>query len=90
MWSAGEKAVDWLNRQRNIIAHSGARATRDLAAVGIFGCMKVLTVLHQEGHMKAEFPVEMFRHAKLTAAWTENPPAWVPSGSVAETTDFSS
>jgi hypothetical protein len=90
MWPAGERALDWLNKQRNNIAHNGERASYGMAAVGIFGCMKILTVLHQEGYVVAEFPVEMFRHAKLSAAWTENPPPWVPSGSIAEAMDFSS
>jgi hypothetical protein len=88
LWPAGEKALKWLNKQRNAIAHSGGTATASQAAVGIFGCMRILRALHEERLVEAEFPVDVFRHAKVTAAWTEGPPEWVPSGKEAEEMSF--
>lgn len=90
LWPAADQAIDWLNEKRNRIAHSGGKADESSAAVGIFGCMKLITVLHLEGFAVAEFPVEMFRHAKVTASWTADRPAWVPVGPIAESNDFES
>ena len=90
MWPGSEKALDWLNRTRNELAHSGRKADYATAAKGIFACVKTLTVLSQNQMVEADFTVEFFRHSKLTAAWTENAPDWVPSGSLAESMDFNS
>lgn len=90
MWPASDKAVTWLNKKRNEIAHGGATADHAAAATAIFACIKTLVTLHQNRMIDAEFPVEIFRHAKITAAWTENPPDWVPSGQLAESMDFDS
>jgi hypothetical protein len=90
MWAGSEKALDWLNKTRNELAHSGRKADYATAAKGIFACVKTLTVLSQNQLMEADFTVEFFRHSKLTAAWTENAPDWVPSGSLAESMDFNS
>jgi hypothetical protein len=84
LWPQAEKALEWLNRIRNNIAHGGFGADYHSAAVGIYACIKLLHTLHDAKLMTAEFPVEFFRHAKLTAAWTLSPPAWVPVGSQAE------
>lgn len=90
MWPGSEKALDWLNRNRNRIAHSGKKADYATAAQGIFVCVKTLIVLSQNQLMDADFTVEFFRHSKLTAAWTENAPDWVSSGPSAESWDFDS
>ncbi|MGB7570548.1 MAG: hypothetical protein WBL87_02200, partial [Methanothrix sp.] len=60
------------------------------AAQGIFACVKTLTVLSQNQMLEADFTVNFFRHSKITAAWTENAPDWVPSGPLAESMDFNS
>lgn len=90
LWPQAEKALEWLNRIRNNIAHGGHGADYHSAAVGIYACMQLLHTMHHAKLMTAEFPVEFFRHAKLTAGWTFNPPAWVPIGSEAESMDFNS
>ncbi|HLD65533.1 MAG TPA: hypothetical protein VJA19_05790 [Pseudomonas sp.] len=90
LWPQAEKALEWLNKIRNNIAHGGFGADYHSAAVGIYVCIKLLHTLHAANLMAAEFPVEFFRHAKLTAAWTLNPPAWVPVGGQAESMDFDS
>ena len=90
LWPAADKAIDWLNERRNKIAHSGGTADESSAAIGLFGCIKLIAVLHLEGFVVAEFPVELFRHAKLTASWAADRPAWVPIGPIAESNDFSS
>jgi hypothetical protein len=88
MWPGSDRALDWLNRTRNRLAHTGEKADYATAAKGIFACVKTLIVLSQNHMMEADFTVEFFRHSKLTAAWTENAPDWVPSGSLAESMDF--
>jgi hypothetical protein len=90
MWPGSEKALDWLNSTRNKLAHSGSKADYASAAKGIFACIKTLTVLSQNQMVEADFSVEFFRHSKLTAAWTENAPDWVPSGPLADSLDFDS
>jgi hypothetical protein len=90
MWPGSEKTLKWLNRTRNRLAHSGEKADHATAAWGIFACVKILTVLSQNQLMEADFTVDFFRHSKLTAAWTENAPDWVPSGPLAESWDFDS
>lgn len=90
LWPQAEKALEWLNKIRNNIAHGGFGADYHSAAVGIYACIKLLHTLHAAKLMTAEFPVEFFRHAKLTAAWTLNPQSWVPTGSQAESLDFES
>jgi hypothetical protein len=88
MWPHAETALEWLNRSRNNAAHQGYRADYSTAAKAIYVSIKVLVILHQNKMIDCEFPVEMFRHAKITAAWTENPPKWVPQGKEAEAFDF--
>lgn len=90
MWPDSEKALIWLNETRNRLAHSGEKADYATAAQGIFACVKTLIVLSQNQLMEADFTVEFFRHSKITAAWTENVPDWVPSDSLAESFDFNS
>jgi hypothetical protein len=90
MWPGSEKALDWLNRTRNQSLHGGRKVDYASAAQGIFACIKTLTVLSQNQIVEADFSVELFRHSKLTAAWTENAPDWVPSGPLAESMDFDS
>lgn len=90
MWPGSEKALKWLNDTRNRLAHKGEKADYAAAAQGIFACVKILTVLSQNQMIEADFTVEFFRHSKLTAAWTENAPDWVPSGPLAESWDFNS
>lgn len=88
LWPRAEKALEWLNRIRNNIAHGGFGADYSSAAVGIYACIKLLLTLHESKLLIAEFPVEFFRHSKLTASWTLNPPDWVPSGPQAESMDY--
>ena len=90
IWSNSERAIDWVNKIRNNIAHGGLDIDYNYAAVGIYACIKLLHVLHVEKIISAEFPVEFFRNAKLTASWTKAPPDWVPTGSIAESMDFNS
>lgn len=87
-WQRAEKALEWLNKIRNNIAHGGFSADYHSAAVGIYACIKLLITLHEAKLLTAEFPVEFFRHSKLTACWTLNPPEWVPSGAQAESMDY--
>lgn len=88
MWPESEVALAWLNTERNRAMHGGYKATRRAAALALFAAMKALVVLWRNGLADTEFPVEMFRHAKLTAAWEEDPPDWVPAGPKAETFEF--
>ena len=88
MWPEAPAALDWLNSTKTNYAHAGSRADYFAAAKAIYVCIKVLVTLHKNKMVHCEFPVEMFRHAKLIAAWTENPPAWVPQGKQAEAFDF--
>lgn len=84
MWGDAETALKWLNEKRNAVAHGGYQAEYSTAAKAVYACIKTLVVLNQNGLIKAEFPTEMFRHAKITAAWTETPPKWVPKRQDAE------
>lgn len=88
IWSDAETALRWLNERRNSIAHSGYQADHSTAAKAIYACMKTIVVLDQHKLTEAKFPVEMFRHAKVTAAWSEDPPKWVPEGEDAESFTF--
>jgi hypothetical protein len=90
LWPSSSQALTWLNTTRNHIAHSGERVDYATAAKGIFVCLKTLVVLKENGIVHADFTVELFRHAKITAAWTANPPDWIPSGELAESMDFRS
>lgn len=90
MWPGSDRALDWLNRTRNRLAHDGEKADYATAAKGIFACIKTLTVLGQNHLLDADFTIEFFVHSKITAAWTEDAPAWVPSGSLVGSKDFNS
>lgn len=46
--------------------------------------------MREHGLTSVEINVELFRHSKITAAWTKNAPDWIPSGEVAESMDFRS
>lgn len=90
MWPESKRALDWLNTNRNRLAHAGEKADYATAAKGIFACVKTLTVLGQNELMESDFTVEFFRYSKITASWTEDAPTWVPSGLLAEIMDFNS
>jgi hypothetical protein len=72
----------------NAVAYEGYQADYSTAAKAIYACTKTLVVLRQDGLIESDFPVEMFRHAKITAAWAEDPPKWVPEGADAESFTF--
>jgi hypothetical protein len=88
LWPASDEVIEWLNRIRNDIAHTAAKIDYTTAARGIFACLRVLITLKEHGVTNVDLNVELFRHAKLTAAWTANPPQWVPEGDLAESMDF--
>ena len=88
LWPDADDALRWLNKERNQAMHSGYQATRRTAALALFASMKVLVVLWRNGCADTPVPVEMFRHAKLVAAWEEQPLKWVPQGPAAETLDY--
>lgn len=90
LWSHAESALPWINSKRNKIAHAGYQADYSTAAQGIYACIRILVALNSARLITAEFSVEFFRHAKITAAWTAAPPDWVPSGEAAEAMDFTS
>jgi hypothetical protein len=88
LWPMADIALRWLNKTRNEITHGGYTGNYSIAAVGIYACVKTLVTLHRSDMMIAEFTVQFFRNAKLTASWTDSPPDWVPRGPVAESMDF--
>ena len=90
LWPPADRALKWLNTTRNRIAHSGETVDYETAVQGVYGCIKLLQVLHESGAATAELNVQLFRHAKLTASWTRNAPDWIPKGEVAESADFRS
>jgi hypothetical protein len=90
LWPSAENALSWLNTKRNRIAHAGHEANYHSASVGIYTCIKILHELYQAELVNSEFTVEFFRHAKITASWTDDSPEWVPRGPVAESTYFAS
>lgn len=90
MWPESQRALAWVNTTRNRIAHSAEPVDHSAAAKAIFACLKVLVAFRDNAVAEVEIPVELFRHAKITAAWTLDPPGWVPKGEVAESMDFRS
>jgi hypothetical protein len=90
MWPASGRALEWLNTTRNRIAHSAETVSHASAAKAIFACLKILVLFNENDVAKTEIPVELFRHAKITAAWTIDAPDWVPRGPIAESMDFQS
>jgi hypothetical protein len=90
LWPNSTKALEWLNSTRNNIAHNGKTVDYATAAKGIYVCLKILVVLKENGVIETDFTVELFRHAKITAAWTVNPPDWIPKGELAESMDYRS
>jgi len=87
---ASSEALEWLNTTRNRIAHSAEAVDYASAAKSIYACLRVVVALKENGLTKHDIPVELFRHAKITAAWTMDAPAWVPKGEIAESMDFRS
>ncbi|MCP5281044.1 MAG: hypothetical protein H6930_05565 [Rhodoferax sp.] len=90
MWPASTAALEWLNSTRNRIAHSAEAVDFAAASKAIFACLRVVVALKESGLTTSEIPVELFRHAKITAAWTMEAPTWVPKGDIAESMDFRS
>lgn len=90
MWATSTSALEWMNTTRNRIAHSAEAVDYASAAKAIYACLRVIVALKEHDLTKSEIPVELFRHAKITAAWTIEPPTWVPKGELAESMDFRS
>lgn len=90
MWIGSRKALEWLNTTRNRIAHSAEPVEHAAAAKAIFVCLKILVLFNEHGVANVEIPVELFRNAKISAAYTADAPEWVPSVEVANSMDFSS
>jgi len=88
IWPDATAAINWLNTVRNKVAHSGSSDDRDSACKAIFVSIKTVAALRSRGLIRAEFPTGMFRHARLSAAWTLNPESWVPSGDSIENDPF--
>jgi hypothetical protein len=87
-WPHAGDALKWFNSERNQAMHGGYQATRRAAALAIYASMKTLIVLWKNHLVEIELPVEMFRNAKVTAAWEEQPPKWVPQGGEADSFSF--
>ena len=90
MWPESAAALEWLSSTRNRIAHLAEAVDYASAAKAIYACLKVIVALKEAGLTASEIPVELFRHAKITAAWTIDAPTWVPRGELAESMDFCS
>ena len=90
IWPSAPKVLEWLNSTRNRIAHSAEAVDHATAAKGIFACLKFLVALRDSEIVSVEIPVELFRHAKITASWTIDAPTWIPKGEIAESMDFRS
>jgi hypothetical protein len=90
MWPNSVKAMEWLNETRNGIAHRADTIDYATAVWGIYACLKVFVIFNEYGVASTELTVELFRHAKISAAWTSNAPEWVPSGELAESMDYRS
>ncbi len=88
MWPAADVALKWLNTSRNRVAHAGLGDVRDDACKAIFVATKVISVLNSFGIATCKFPAGMLRTARITAAWTNQPEAWVPSGEAIELDPF--
>jgi len=88
IWSEAPAALSWLNKVRNQIAHRGSTDDRDSACKAVFVSIKTVAALRSRGLVTEAFPPGMFRHARLTAAWTLNAESWVPSGDGIETDPF--
>ncbi len=88
MWEYAADALSWLNTERNRAMHGGYTAKRRVATISIYACMRLLSILNQNKCLEIEFPIEMYREAKLKAAWSEDPPKWVPKGPAAETKEY--
>lgn len=90
MWPDSRQALDWMNSKRNKIAHGSEAVDFASAAKAIYACLKTLVTLRDAGMVQVDIPVTIFRHAKITASWTLDAPAWVPKGKLAESMDFNS
>lgn len=88
LWPDAPQAIKWLNSVRNDIAHAGSGDSRENACKAIFVATKAIAALRSRGLLVCEFPAGMLRSARLTAAWTLNPEAWVPIGDAIETDPF--
>jgi hypothetical protein len=88
IWHDAPQAVGWLNTVRNKIAHTGSGDSRDNACKAIFVATKALAALRSKGLLQCDFPDGMLRAARITAAWTRHPEAWVPTGDGIETDLF--
>lgn len=88
LWPESEAALKWLNSTRNKLTHEGEVVDYAAAAKGIYVSLKVLVVLKEAGLAKVDLTPRLFRHAKITAAWTLDPPSWVPSGPLTDSLDF--
>jgi hypothetical protein len=88
IWPDAKLAINWLNKTRNMIAHRGSSDDRDSASKAIYVSIKTVAALRSRGLIKVDFPPGMFRQARVGAAWTLNPEAWVPNGDNIETDPF--
>jgi hypothetical protein len=79
LWGNADTAISWLNTTRNEIAHRGRKGTLKEAHWAIFASIKIAAVLDHHKMIDAEFPLGMFRSARVNASWTIGRPPWVPS-----------
>lgn len=84
VWGDASAALKWINGRRNAIAHEGYSATYGDAAKAIYVCVKLLVVLWKEKLISDEIPINIYRHAKVEAAWAPDPLPWLPVGPAAE------
>lgn len=89
LWPNSANALPWLNKTRNDISHNGRSVEYREACYALYASVQIVSCLGGANLVEAEIPVEMFRDAKLKAAWTIDPPAWIPAKAVAEEMSFS-
>lgn len=87
LWPDADVALDWLNKERNNAMHGGYYANRRSAAFALFASMKLLLVLSRTGALNLDLPDGMYRTARITAAWQDSPPKWVPRSDQVENID---
>lgn len=78
LWPESSKALTWLNKTRNEVAHGGVTVTKREAILSVYVVLHCLRVLNTDNAISVDIPDEVYKYGAILAKRVPNVPAWVP------------
>jgi hypothetical protein len=74
LWENASSALEWLNKKRNLVMHSGVIVARDDAFRGLYCVVRVLFALKDRGGLDPEFNFGLLNQLQQDATFSSDEP----------------